>query len=219
MRRLMQQSKDRVASLQQGLRNAFRGVLNLVNSSPKIQLVQVSGLADETLQDVELMQHFGFTSVPPVGTEAAIIPLGGKTTHGIVIATENGSFRVASLKNGEVAIYDSSGSTIILKNNRIIDVNCDTFNVICKNYSVTASAGANFDTPNLETTQLLTAQGQINGNGGMAVQGGNGASFSGDVTQSDGNFTTSGDVTASGVSLVTHKHNEQGDGKPTSSPI
>lgn len=219
MRRLAQQGKAVAKSVQDTVRNAFRGVLNLVNSSPKIQLVQVSGLADETLQEVELMQHFGFTSVPPAGTEAVIIPLGGKTTHGIVIATENGAYRVASLKNGEVAIYDSSGSTIILKNNRIIDVDCDTFNVTCKNYSVTATAGAHFDTPNLETTQLLTAQGQINGNGGMAVQGGNGASFSGDVTQSDGNFTTSGDVAAGGVSLIAHKHNEQGDGKPTSSPI
>lgn len=219
MRRLAQQGKAVAKSVQDTVRNAFRGVLNLVNSTPKIQLVQVSGLADETLQEVELMQHFGFTSVPPAGTEAVIIPLGGKTTHGIVIATENGVYRVASLKNGEVAIYDSSGSTIILKNNRIIDVDCDTFKVTCKNYSVTASAGANFDTPNLETTQLLTAQGQINGNGGMAVQGGNGASFSGDVTQSDGSFTTSGDVTAGGTSLKNHKHTEQGDGNPTSVPI
>ncbi|MDO9755095.1 phage baseplate assembly protein V, partial [Glaesserella parasuis] len=101
MRKLAQQAKQRINNAQNSVRSAFRGVLNLVKSSPQIQLSQVSGLADETLQDVELMQHFGLTSVPPAGTQAVVIPLGGKTTHGIIIATENGSFRVKGLKNGE----------------------------------------------------------------------------------------------------------------------
>lgn len=192
MRKLAKQTKDVAKGVQDGVRAAFRGVLNLVKSGSDIQQVQVSGLADETIQDLELMQQFGFTSVPPAGTQAVVIPLGGKTTHGIIVATENGSFRVKNLKNGEVAIYDSSGSTIILKNNRVIDVECDAYNVKCKTYQVTASDGA---------------------------------TINGDLTQADGSFSTSGDVTASGdvsangTSLSTHKHNEQGDGRPTSAPI
>lgn len=192
MRKLAKQTKEVAKNVQDGVRAAFRGVLNLVKSGSDIQQVQVSGLADETIQDLELMQHFGFTSVPPAGTQAVVIPLGGKTTHGIIVATENGSFRVKNLKNGEVAIYDSSGSTIILKNNRVIDVECDAYNVKCKTYQVTASEGA---------------------------------TINGDLTQAEGSFSTSGDVTASGdvsangTSLSTHKHNEQGDGRPTSAPI
>lgn len=192
MRKLAKQTKDVAKNVQDSVRAAFRGVLNLVKSGSDIQQVQVSGLADETIQDLELMQHFGFTSVPPAGTQAVVIPLGGKTTHSIIVATENGSFRVKNLKNGEVAIYDSSGSTIILKNNRVIDVECDAYNVKCKTYQVTASEGT---------------------------------TINGDVTQADGSFSTSGDVTASGdvsangTSLSTHKHNEQGDGRPTSAPI
>lgn len=192
MRKLAKQTKEVAKNVQDSVRAAFRGVLNLVKSGSDIQQVQVSGLADETIQDLELMQHFGFTSVPPAGTQAVVIPLGGKTTHGIIVATENGSFRVKNLKNGEVAIYDSSGSTIILKNNRVIDVECDAYNVKCKTYQVTASEGA---------------------------------TINGDLTQAAGSFSTSGDVTASGdvsangTSLSTHKHNEQGDGRPTSAPI
>jgi len=53
---------------------------------------------------------------------------------------------------------------------------------------------------------VFTAQGQINGNGGMAVQGGSGASFTGNVTQTKGSFTTDGDVNATGKSLVIHTH-------------
>ncbi|MDD6911321.1 phage baseplate assembly protein V [Actinobacillus minor] len=192
MRKLAKQTKEVTKNVQDGVRAAFRGGLNLVKSGSDIQQVQVSGLADETIQDLELMQHFGFTSVPPAGTQAVVIPWGGKTTHGIIVATENGSFRVKNLKNGEVAIYDSSGSTIILKNNRVIDVECDAYNVKCKTYQVTASEGA---------------------------------TINGDLTQAAGSFSTSGDVTASGdvsangTSLSTHKHNEQGDGRPTSAPI
>ncbi len=62
-------------------------MLHLVASADNIQKVQASGLADETLQDVELMQQFGFTSVPPANTQAVILPIGGQTTPGIVIAT------------------------------------------------------------------------------------------------------------------------------------
>lgn len=214
MRKLAKQTKEMAKGVQDSVRAAFRGVLNLVKSGSDIQQVQVSGLADETIQDLELMQHFGFTSVPPAGTQAVVIPLGGKTTHGIIVATENGSFRVRNLNDGEVAIYDSSGSTIILKNGRVIDIECDSFNVKCKQYSVTASSGANFKTPKLETDQQFVSQGQISGNGGMAVKGGKGASFSGDVNQTNGSFKTSGDVTAGSVSLKNHTHQSDGRGRP-----
>lgn len=178
MRKLAKQTKQVAQNVQAGVRSAFRGVLNVVKSNADIQQVQVSGLADETLQDVEYMQHFGLTSVPPAGSQVVVIPLGGKTTHGIVIATENGSYRVKGLKNGEVALYDSSGSTIILKNNRVIEVECDTFSVKAKNIK-----------------------------------------FSGEISQTNGDFSTSGEVSAKGTKLSTHKHTEQGDGKPTSAPI
>ena len=206
MRRLNKQIKQTAQNVAHDVRQAFRGVLNLIKSADEIQKTQVSALADETLQDVEFMQQFGFTSVPPAGTQAVIIPVGGRTTHGIVIATENGAYRIKALKDGEVAIYDQSGSSITLKQGRIIEVDCDQFNVNCKTYQVTAATSAKFDTPTLETSQVLTAQGQINGNGGMAVQGGN-------VTQ------TGGDLTSNGVSLQNHTHLEQGDGKETSKPI
>ncbi|AWX14277.1 baseplate assembly protein [Mergibacter septicus] len=204
------------------IRNVFRGKINLVKSTGNIQTVQISALADETLTDVEFMQQFGFTSVPPAGTEAVIVPVGGKTTHSIVIATENGSFRVKALKNGEVAIYDKSGSTIILKEGRVIEVDCDSYNVKCQQFNVNtdgftvnASSSADFTTPQLTTSQVLTANGQINGNSGIAVQGGNGAVFSGNIEQQGGNIITSGsvnaqdDVVANNISLKNHLH--QGD--------
>lgn len=202
MRKYINKVKETAKDVANDIRNAFRGTLNLVKSGGDIQKVQVSGLADETLQDVELMQQFGFTSHPPSGTEAVILPIGGKTTHGIVIATENGAFRVQSLQEGEVAIYDQSGSSVVLKKGKLVEIVCD-------NLVINASQKIALNSPLVEASKVLTAQGQINGNGGMAVQGGSGASFSGSVTQRGGSFTTDGDVSAGGISLKNHKH--QGD--------
>lgn len=212
MRKFTQQIKQTAADLGKTVRQAFRGTLNLMNSADDIQKTQVSALADETLSDVELMQQFGFTSVPPAGTQALIIPVGGATTHSVVVATEHGEFRIKALKDGEVAVYDKSGSSIILKQGRLIEIDCDVL-------KITATSKVDIHSPLVETDQVLTAQGQINGNGGLAIQGGSGATFSGNVKQSNGSITTSGDVTASGKSLVSHKHKEQGDGALTSAPM
>lgn len=210
MRRLSQAIQQKAQGAAEEIRQAFRGVLHLVKSADNIQKVQASGLADETLQDVELMQQFGFTSVPPANTQAVILPIGGQTTHGIVIATENGSFRVKNLQGGEVAVYDESGSSIVLKKGRLIEIDCDVL-------KINATTKVDISSPLVETDQVFTAQGQINGNGGMAVQGGSGASFTGNVEQRGGSFTTDGDVKAGTISLRNHKHTGDSGGK-TSKP-
>ena len=210
MRRLSQAIQQKAQGAAEEIRQAFRGVLHLVKSADNIQKVQASGLADETLQDVELMQQFGFTSVPPANTQAVILPIGGQTTHGIVIATENGSFRVKNLQGGEVAVYDESGSSIVLKKGRLIEIDCDVL-------KIKAATKVDISSPLVETDQVFTAQGQINGNGGMAVQGGSGASFTGNVQQNGGSFTTDGDVKAGVISLSNHKHTGDSGGK-TSKP-
>ncbi|HHE9397229.1 phage baseplate assembly protein V [Haemophilus sp. HN_Hi14] len=208
MRRLSQAIQQKAQGAVDEIRQAFRGVLHLVKSADNIQKVQASVLADETLQDVELMQQFGFTSVPPTNTQAVILPIGGQTTHGIVIATESGSFRVKNLQGGEVAVYDESGSSIVLKKGRLIEIDCDVL-------KINAATKVDISSPLVETDQVFTAQGQINGNGGMAVQGGSDAIFTGDVQQRGGSFTTDGDVTAGAISLRNHKHTGDSGGKTT----
>lgn len=192
-----------------GVRQAFRGVLTRVNSAPAVQLAQADGLAGERLQDMELFQHYGLTSHPPPGTMALILPVGGKTSHGIVIATEHGSYRLQALQPGEVALYTDEGARIVMKRGRLIETDCDVFRVNCKRWEVNASEAADFNTPMLTASQQLTAQGQLSGNGGMAVKGGDGASFDGDVRQRGGSFVTDRDVVASGTSL--HGHHHPGD--------
>lgn len=188
------------------IRKAFRAVLTRVNSAGQVQTVQARGLAGEQIQDNELFQHYGFTSNPLPGTMAVILPLGGKTSHGVIIATENAAYRLTGLESGEVALYTDEGAKIVLKRGRIIDVECDTYRVTCKQYEVNAEKKADFNTPMVTASEQVTAQNKITGNGGMAIQGGTGTTFEGNIGQTGGSYTTDGDVKAGAISLTGHHH-------------
>lgn len=213
--KMAKQVKNTAKAMGDVVRSAFRGKITLVISGEPIQRVQLSGLADETLQDLEHLQEYGFASNPPSGSDAVIIPLGGSSSHGVVVCTQHGSYRIKNLKSGETAIFNSDGAKIVLKQGRIIEADCDVYRVNCKSYEVNAETAADFNTPALSASAVVTAQGQINGNGGMAVSGGSGASFSGNVTQTGGSFKTDGDVLAGDKSLKNHKHTDSIGGKTT----
>lgn len=125
-----------------------RGVIRLVNDATKVQLMQVGLLANETRSNVERFQEYGFTSVPHEGAQAACIFMGGNRDHGIVIATEDGRYRLKELSPGEVALYTDEGDKIVLKRGRVIEI--DTSELI-----VNASTRVTLNTP------LVRAQGEI----------------------------------------------------------
>jgi phage baseplate assembly protein V len=209
-------------------RLAFRGKITRVNADAPVQLVQIDGVADEQLQDNELMQHYGYTSNPPAGTMGVVLPVGGRTAHGIVVATEHGTYRLKALKPGEVAVYTDEGDSIVLKRGRLIEVTTQTLKINAStkveittpDMVVTAANQVLMTTPLVKASAVVTADGKINGNGGMAIQGGTGATFSGNVAQTGGSITTDGDVQASGKSLAGHAHGgvQPGSGN-TGTPI
>lgn len=76
------------------VRAAFRGKITLVVSAEPVQRVQLSGLADETLQDLEQLQEFGFTSNPPAGNLRWLL-------LGNVLPIENNAARRGHQKLGQ----------------------------------------------------------------------------------------------------------------------
>jgi len=198
----------RIRKALSGIRLAFRGVLTRITTTGGVQTAQVAGLAPEGLEGIEMFQQYGFTAAPPEGAMAIVLPLGGRTSHGIVIATEHSSYRLQGLESGEVAIYTDEGTSIILKRNRIISMECDDWELTCKRMKVNASESVAFTTPELSTSEKLTAQGLISGNGGMAIKGGDGgvtASFEGNISHTGGTITSVA-VTINGVQIGPHIH-------------
>jgi phage baseplate assembly protein V len=147
------------------VRKAFRAVLTNIDSSTPIQLVQADGLAGEQLQDNELMQHYGVTSVPPAGAQLVVIPIGGKTAHGIIIATEHVQYRLKGLESGEVALYDDLGQVVYLTRDGIVIKGAGLPVTITDTPSVT------LDTPTTHLTGNLVVDGDMSNQGSIATQG------------------------------------------------
>ncbi|WP_297572562.1 phage baseplate assembly protein V [uncultured Deefgea sp.] len=143
--------------IKQGLgrvRQAFRGRIVGVKNAGAVMLVQGEGLSGEKLLDAELFQQFGFTSMPPEGTMLVSLPIGGKTSHSIVVATEHGTYRLKFLENGEAAMYSQEGAYVAIRKGRVVEVDC-------VRYVVNASEEVVFNTPKVHATAQILADGEI----------------------------------------------------------
>ena len=87
-----QMIKDAIARALAAVRLPFRAVLGGLNGKPGVQLAQGDALNGEKLEASEVFQQFGFTSGVPAGSELIVLPLGGKTAHSVIVATENGAY-------------------------------------------------------------------------------------------------------------------------------
>ncbi len=93
---------------------AARGEVKRVNNSPRMQTVQTSLLKNELRDGLEHPENYGFTSHPKPGAECFALFFGGNRDHGIAIVVADRRFRVQTLAEGEVAIYDDLGQTVHL---------------------------------------------------------------------------------------------------------
>ncbi|WP_054062727.1 phage baseplate assembly protein V [Pseudomonas asplenii] len=148
---LARQVREQVQRALQQVRQAFRAVA-AGNTQGKLQGVQMEGLAGEAV-DGELFQHYGFTSAPLAGAEYIVIPVGGSTNHAVVVASEDGRYRLA-VQGGEVALYTDEGDYVHMKRGRVIEVETDTLRI-------KATTKVIFDTPVIETTGDIKGAGEI----------------------------------------------------------
>ena len=88
--------------------NAFKQVRQAMYGFVKRrgQPLQVSGLSDEILDGVRLMQQVGFASDLPVDTQVVMLPIGGRATNMVIIASSDAPI-VVKAGEGETVIYDS----------------------------------------------------------------------------------------------------------------
>lgn len=116
--------------LKSAIRNLLsRGVIRLVNSAAKCQLVQIEMLGGELKDDVEHLEPYGYTSCPHDGAEhVAVFPDGDKS-HGVVLVVADRRYRLKGLKKGEVALYTDEGDRIVLRRGRRVEIKTMTLAV------------------------------------------------------------------------------------------
>lgn len=118
--RMMAPLARRVASL------LARGVVTGVEADGQQQVLQVRLLAGEAAAGVEHFEPFGFTSHPMPGAEHLTVFMDGDRAHGVTVIVNDRRYRLASVPQGGVALYDASGSSIVLNNDGTATVHADT---------------------------------------------------------------------------------------------
>ncbi len=178
-------------------------------------------------------------AMPDIGEDAIVLFFGEGQEDGVIIgsiyagevtppeSTENR--RTVVFDDDTRVCYDRQEHklTVTIEGTEIVFNRLDgsitvpnAVTINCTTATVNASSSVTLDTPKTDITGVLNVTGLITGKGGLAVSGGGGAAVtvSGNMIL-EGQIDASSDVVAGGISLMNHKHQEQGDGSPTSPPL
>src|SRR5262249_62129471 len=79
-----------------------RGLVAMTDDDKKMQRHQVRLLSNETKDNIEHFQPYGFTSVPKGGAETVVVFLGGNLSRGIAIVTDDRRAGLTGVLPGEV---------------------------------------------------------------------------------------------------------------------
>lgn len=120
LRRAIQPLRDRIFML------TSRGLIKGVDDAAGLQECQLRVLSNEDLTRIQRLQEFGFTSHPPLESEAVVLALNGSRANSVIIATDNRAVRLKNLASGETAIYTDDGSYIHLKKAGEVEVKAAT---------------------------------------------------------------------------------------------
>ena len=91
-----------------------RAVVQLVDDGRMLQMVQLGVLADETVEDAEHHQPYGFASVPLDGAEAIALFPDGDRERPLVVAISDRRHRPTGAQPGDVTLYHRDGARVLL---------------------------------------------------------------------------------------------------------
>jgi phage baseplate assembly protein V len=174
-----------------------RMIVRMVNDTQPRQRLQVQNFAGQIINNVPRMQNYGFSSHPPLGSEATIIALGGNQSNLVALAVEDKKSRLSGLLINDVAIYHADGHFIKLSKNQMVEVIGDTLNIRVKSVNLVADEV-------VITSPVTTFSGDISVGGNCNVTGNVSA-----------DSVSSASATIGGISFSGHKHIDS-NGKPTS---
>jgi len=133
-----------------------RAIINSIQYKGGIQTAQLSVLADETMEGVEHLSQFGFSSNPPVGTSALVVCVAGERNHMVIIGTDNPQFK-PQVETGESILYNQFGVKLLLNKDGELEI--------------TAPSKVIVTAPDVEIDGDLKVTGNIDADGDIIAQG------------------------------------------------
>lgn len=91
-----------------------RGRIKTGTDDGPVQIQQVRLGQFETFDNLPRLAEYGLNSMPPPESDAVLLFVGGNRSNGVIIATGNQTYRMRSLKPGEVSISDNLGQSVHL---------------------------------------------------------------------------------------------------------
>jgi len=192
------------SELIQKIRRVFSlGVLSRTRVNNKVKFLQVQMGDEFSLDDVEHLESFGFTSKALAGADVVLMSEGGNRGKPVCIMTADRKYRI-EIAEGETAIYNQHGDKVHLKADRTIE--CVT------------PVKVLLSTPLVECQEDLTVHGNVQVDGDSNIDGNNTVggdeTVTGAVTAASsslsGNLTAAG-ATIGGKDFSTHRHRYDGN--------
>lgn len=97
-----------------------RGSVAAANGAGKMRTLQIRMMSDETKDNVEHFEPYGFTSEPLPGAEHVSAFFDGDRSHGVTLIVADRRYRLVGLVAGEMAIFDDQGQKVHLTRNGIV---------------------------------------------------------------------------------------------------
>lgn len=99
-----------------------RATVGTIDDTGQMQTVDVSGRAGAALTGVEVVQPFGFSSVPEDGAMVIVLAVGGDQGDPVALPVSAPGARMGKLAAGEAVMYGRDGSRVHIKADGTIDV-------------------------------------------------------------------------------------------------
>lgn len=131
-----------------------RGSVAAASGAGKMRTLQIRMMSDETKDNVEHFEPYGFTSEPIRGAEHVTAFFDGDRSHGVTIVVADRRYRLQGLKAGEMAIFDDQGQKVYLTRTGIV-IDGANLPLVIQNVptaTVKAATKVRFETPLLEVT-------------------------------------------------------------------
>ncbi|WP_428492168.1 phage baseplate assembly protein V [Rhodopila sp.] len=94
--------------------------LMIADDSGPVMRAQIKISYLETRDGVPVVQEFGFSSVPPAGSDVIAVYVSGDRSNGAVVATGHQATRPTGKQPGESVLYNAFGMTIYLTQDGIV---------------------------------------------------------------------------------------------------
>jgi phage gp45-like len=96
-----------------------RGRVALAVLNPKRTLVQLSGLAEETKDKIELMLPHGMSARPKKGADLILLQVGASRAHLVALCADDPALRIQDLQEGEFGFRDANGQQVVFRQDKL----------------------------------------------------------------------------------------------------